>query len=41
MVSEAPLFDIARFDKLEAYTQAVWQAHAHYLAASASCADTR
>ena len=35
VVSETPLFDIARFDKLEAYTQATWHAHSHYLAASA------
>jgi hypothetical protein len=34
VVAEMPQFDVARFDKLEAYTLAVGHAHALYLAAS-------
>src|SRR5258705_7020628 len=35
MTTEMPQFDIARFDKLEAYTLAAGHAHALFLAASA------
>src|SRR5258706_4408625 len=35
MAAELPQFDIARFDKLEAYTLAAGHAHALFLAASA------
>ena len=35
VVAEMPQFDVARFDKLEAYTLAVGHAHALYMAASA------